>query len=925
LSPSTLIAGTRLGPYEILSALGAGGMGEVYRGRDTKLNRDVAIKILLPAVANDPDRLARFSREAQILASLNHPNIAHIYGLERQDGRDGQDRADATSFLVMELVGGEDLAERLARGRIALDEALPIAKQIAEALEAAHDQGIVHRDLKPANIKLRGDGTVKVLDFGLAKALDSVGPAEGGPHGATLTSPAMMTGAGIILGTAAYMAPEQARGRIVDRRADIWAFGVVLFEMLSGTRAFDADDMSAVLAFVITKDPDWTALPADTPAPIRTLLRRCLEKDPKRRLQAIGDARLEIEEALAAPAAALASAAAPPSSSRRQTIPLVLGAALATALVAAPATWMLTKPAPSASAAVTRFTIAPPPAQPLSTYGASHDVAISPDGVSIVYRSGPGRQGQLAMRRLDQLEGQLLTGTTDAHGPFFSPDGRWIGFFADGEMRKVSITGGPPVSLGGVGIGTRGASWQLDNTIVFGTDVFSGLESLPAEGGGATTIRTKSNPDQHEIGHWFPSALPEGRGVLYTIASGDAASAQIAVLDLKSGAQKTLIRGGSNAQYVSLPGASGRTGCLVYAVGGALRAVRFDLTKLEMIGDPVPVLDHVMVTSSGAANFTVSPGGTLVYVPGTVAQSDQRELVWVDRSGREEPIGAPPRAYVIPRISPDGTRVAIQLTDQERDIWTWDLARRALTRVTFDPGLDVQPVWTTDGRRIIFASGRRGPFHLFWHAADGTGSDELLTEGANHEFANSVTPDGAHVIGYDVNQKGASAIVRFPLSGASPAQRPRESLVQTPTSLLNVEMSPDGRFLAYESDESGVFEIYVRPYPNVNDARWQVSAGGGVHPAWARSGRELFFIDPAGALISAAVQSAGATFSGGKPVVVIQKKYATPLPFRSYDVSPDGQRFLMLKDTATETDAVPTTINVVLNWTEELRTKLAAK
>ncbi len=919
-----LSPGTRLGVYEVTAQIGAGGMGQVYRATDTKLKRQVAIKILPPSVAADADRLARFQREAEVLASLNHPHIAGIYGLEESAG---------ITALVMELVEGDDLSQRIARGAIPVDEALPIAKQIAEALEAAHEQGIIHRDLKPANIKVRPDGTVKVLDFGLAKAMDvgSGGSSgAGGPGGLsmspTMMSPAQMSGIGVILGTAAYMAPEQAKGKSVDRRADIWAFGVVLYEMLTGQGLFDAEDLSETLAAVLTRDVDLTSMSAAVPARVRALLRDCLIRDPRQRLRDIGDARIVLDKIIAGAAddAVVPTAATPPFALRRQTIPLVIGSVLATALVAMPATWMLTRPPAPATAALMRFSIGVQTAQPLSAFIGARDVAIAPDGLSIVYRSSSGRQGQLALRRLDQLDSQPLTGTTDAHGPFFSADGRWIGFFAAGEMRKVSISGGAAISLGGVGIGTRGASWTPDNAIVFATDAFPGLRGISSDGR-PSNLHTKPDDAQHEIGHWFPFALPDGRGVLFTVAYGEADSAQIAVLDLKSGERKTLVRGGSDAQYVAAPGATGHTGYLVYAAGGALRAVRFDAAKLEVIGDPVQVLDHVMVANSGEANFALSPGGTLVYVSGGVARADQRQLVWVDRNGREEPISAPPRAYVIPRISPDGTRLAIQLTDEERDIWTWDLARRALTRVTFDPGLDVQPVWTADSRRIIFASARRnGAFNLFSHAADGTGHDEPLTDGANQQFPNSVTPDGAQIVGYQVTPKGASSVVQFPLKAASAAQRPAEPLVQTATGLMNVEMSPDGRFVAYQSDESGTFEIYVRPYPNTNDARWQVSAGGGVQPAWARNGRELFFMDPAGALTSVAVQTAGGTFTSGKPVVVVQKKYSTPLPFRAYDVSPDGQRFLMLKESV-DASSSSTTMNVVLNWTEELRTKLAGK
>ena len=553
---SALTPSTRLGPYEIVALLGVGGMGEVYRANDTNMKRQVAIKVLPASVAVDADRVARFQREAEVLAALNHPNIAHIHGLEK---------ADETIALVMELVEGPTLAERLADGirasgfgiresgadksrtpnpesrrGLPLDEALPIAKQIAEALEAAHEQGIIHRDLKPANINVRDDGTVKVLDFGLAKAMDPASAlrASAGQAGLsmspTLTTPAMMTGVGMILGTAAYMSPEQAKGRVVDKRSDLWAFGAVLYEMLTGQRAFGGEDVSDTLAHVLMKDPDWTALPANTPAPIRKLLRRCLEKDRKRRLPDAADIRLEIEDALTAPTAELSPAAAVVTAPRRVAL-LVIASVLGTALVTALATWVLIRRGPPPPPTLTRFAIVPPPSQPLSitVVAADRDLALSPDGTSLVYRAGPAgnTQTQLVVRRLDQLETQALTGMSSGlaavRGPFFSPDGHWIGFFDNSELKKVSIAGGPAITLCKIAGNSRGASWGDDNTILFATDATTGLMRVPAGGGDPKGLTT---PDaaQHEGAHWFPSVLPGGRGVLFTIASGGAENARVA-------------------------------------------------------------------------------------------------------------------------------------------------------------------------------------------------------------------------------------------------------------------------------------------------------------------------------------------------------------------------------------------------------------
>jgi len=909
------LAGRRIGAYQLASRIGVGGMGEVYSARDTRLNRQVAIKVLLPAVANDPDRLARFSREAQVLASLNHPHIAQIHGIEDADG---------VRALVMELVEGLTLADRIAQAPIPVGETLAMAKQIAEALEAAHELGIVHRDLKPANIKVREDGTVKVLDFGLAKAVG----ATSGLNMATMSSPplgAHATDAGAVLGTAAYMSPEQARGKAVDRRADIWAFGCVLYEMLTRRRAFDGDSSTDVPAASAKNEPDWSMLPAETPAPIRTLMRRCLEKDRARRLDSATAVRLEIDDALSAP---------PPEAAERAVVPsrrlaLVAMATMAGVAIAAITAWIGVRPEPRAATPLSRFAIVTPAAQPPNVSSNDRDLALSPDGRYLVYRvGGTGTNGSpLMVRAIDQLDARPLADTTNAYTPFFSPDSRWIGFFENEELKKVPIAGGPVMTLGAVMGGSLGASWADDNTIVFATDhPGSGLWRVSADGGEPSEL-TKPDAAQRESDHAFPSVLPGGRGVLFTItAVGRPDNAQVAVLDLRTGRRKTLVRGGSQAELIESPVGSRQGAHLTYAAAGTLRAVRFDPIQLEVLGDPVTVVQDVLTKPSGGANYAVSRPGTLVYMPGTAAETPIRSLVWVDRKGHEEPISAPLRAYGPPRLSPDGTRVAMSIVDQgNSEVWIWDFAQETLRRLTFSPGVDSMPLWTPDGRRIVFMSARDGRPALYSQAIDG-GTVDRLTTGANPQWPTSITRDGMLLFGFENGPKIAREVIvvhltqpTSPGGGPSGAGPPVQGLFRGNFA----EISPDGRYLAYQSDESGRMEVHVRPFPQVHSDRWQISTGGATRPAWARSGRELFYLDESGALTVVPVRTSGPTFVAGRPATVFDTAYVEPNPSRHYDVSPDGQRFLMVKDGATrDPNATPASMVVVEHWFEELNVRV---
>ena len=812
-----LSAGTRLGPYEILSALGAGGMGEVYRARDTKLDRAVAIKILPEAFAADTERIARFQREAKTLASLNHPNIAHIHGLEESKVGGG------VRALVMELVEGEDLAQRIARGAIPVAEALPIAKQMADALEAAHEQGIIHRDLKPANIKVRPDGTVKVLDFGLAKAMEPTGVASPSvSQSPTITTPAM-TQAGMILGTAAYMSPEQARGKPVDTRADIWAFGCVLYEMLTGQRAFDGEGVSETLARVIEREPDWARLPATLSPALRTYMRRCLQKDPRQRVQAIGDVRLALEGAFET---AVPQTAAPAGVAEWRRVALVgVAATIASGAIIGTVVWVAMRPAPPR---VSRLQLTPSGAAALSINWNDRDLAITPDGSRLIY---VGNQGtQIFVRALDTLA-PVAVFTGSVAGLFVSPDGQWIGFRDGlGVLKKVAVAGGPAVTLATIDTaGPSGATWGPDDTIIVATNsVDTGLQRVSAAGG-PLTVLTRPDRAQGEADHFWPEMLPGGRAVLFTITSltGSLDAAQVAVLDLQTGARRILVRGGSHAHYVS-------SGHLVYAAAGTLRAVPFDLARLETRGTPVTVVPDVVTTIRGGMNAVVAGDGTLAYVLGTV-EGTPRTLVWVDRQDHETPIPAPPRPYLLPALSPDGTRVAVFANDQQRDLWLWDLRRTTLTRLTSTPGVDVVQVWTPDSRRLIFTSERAGVRNLFWQAADGTGAVERLTESPDTQYPTGVSPDGRRLIFADESPTTVNDVMMIELEGA----RRVTPLVQSPFAERNGIISPDGRWLAYEANDSGRFEIYVRPFPDVNSGHWPVSTNGGTRPIWTRSGQEL--------------------------------------------------------------------------------------
>jgi serine/threonine-protein kinase len=905
----SLTPGGRIGPYEILSPLGAGGMGEVYRARDVRLNRDVAIKLLPEVFAQDAERVARFQREAQVLASLNHPNIAHIYGVEE-------------GALVLELVDGPTLADRIAQGPLPIDDAVAIARQIADALEAAHDNGIVHRDLKPANIKLTQDGTVKVLDFGLAKAMDSAGAGrDTGRHDVfsmspTLTSPAMHTHAGIILGTAVYMSPEQAKGRPADKRSDVWAFGCVLYEMLTGKRAFDGEDLTDVVAAVVRADPDWNALPPAVPSHLRTLLKGCLEKDRKARIGDIAVARFLLEQGAMLPAARTAPAEPVRTRSRAPIVwasALIALAAIA-GLIAVWRPWVPpvdTKPlrvSVDVGADVSLLDVGGPAA------------VLSPDGSTLAFVGGRANGVNLALfvRRLDQLQATPLSGTEGAFGPFFSPDGQWIGFFAGGKLKKISVAGGAAVTLCDA-LNGRGGSWGDDDVIVFSPNSTAGTSLQRVSAGGGTPEKI-ADLAAGEVTQRYPQVLPGAKALIYSTTDtlGNFSQGSIVAWQLPNGPRKVLIKEGFFARYVP-------SGHILFYRDKTVFAAPFDVERLEVTGAAVPVIEGARSNgNTGGAQFDVSRSGMLVYTAGTIA-SDNSPMRWLDRSGQMSTLRGAPSNWTNPAVSPDGRFVAVDIYDgTQTDIWVYDWERDTLSRRTFSPRDDVRPVWSPDGTRIAYASRRddAAVFNIYWQKADGTGDAERLTTSKNVQYPTSFHPNGRVLTFMESSQQSLSDVMMLPIEG----DEKTGWKAGTPVAFLKAQyaessamFSPDGRWLAYLSNEGGRNDVFVQPYPGPG-GKYQISTTAADDPTWSRSAPELFFLNTVDfRLMVMPYRVDGNTFIAGKPAALSDTRITTRprTPSRDLDLHPDGKRFVV--GGGEEGDQRLDKVVLVFNFLDELR------
>jgi serine/threonine-protein kinase len=890
---SQLIKGTTLADrYEILDELGKGGMGEAYLAEDTNLKRQVAIKVLPQQFALDQERLARFGREARLLASLNHPNIATIHGLEK---------SNAQHFLVMELVEGETLRERISKGPLPVEETLVICKQIAEGLESAHEKGIIHRDLKPSNVKISPEGRVKILDFGIAKAFH--GEAEDSDPSSAPAITDEMTRPGMILGTAAYMSPEQAKGKRVDKRTDIWAFGCILFECLAGKKAFNGDTISEIMASILKDEVDWKHLPEAMPAKIRDLLGRCLSKDPTNRVHDIADARIEIQDILAGPSAE--DVVTPLNDTKWRTLFWVaagLVIILSSVLLLGPL--LIRKPLEKNRL---QFTIELPEEETLYL-GVGSSVALSPDGSLLIYSSRLDGETRLFNRPLNDFEAVPIAGTEGGRGPFFSPDGKWVAFYAEGKLKTVSLLGGNPQSICEVS-SPFGGSWGENGTIYFGDSSKFGLMCVSSSGGIPEQLTTGlriGGGEQSVQYHYCPQVLPGGKDVLFTIRRNPQ-DMSIAVLSLETNEYEIIIEKGMFARY--LP-----SGHLLYAWSGDLLAVAFDLKSMKLRGSAIPVLEKVTMDGQGLSHFTLSDQGTLAYVQGGMLAYEE-ELASVDFDGKISSLPFPPGVYQGPRISPDGKKLVVTKKEKSRNLWIFGLERGDSRRLTDERSDEFFAIWTTDSKRIVFNSTLSGGqwSNINSKPIDGIGPAEVLLSGDLHQVPKSFSSDGKKLIVTEgLNPDTGMDIFIHSLEGDGK----REIFLNSRFNEGNAIYSPDGRWIAYVSDESGQNEVYVRPYPDPGDIV-PISTDGGTGPVWDPDGKALYYRVDNGDKVMRVSFIADPEFHVSKPELLFEGRFeGDDIWGRSYDISPDGKWFLMIK--AVEQKINRTQIHVIVNWSEEL-------
>jgi len=875
--------GKTLSHYKVIEKIGQGGMGEVYRAEDTNLSREVAIKVLPEQFTQDPQRLARFEREAKLLASLNHPNIAAIYGFEE---------ADNVRFLAMELVPGDTLQERVAKGPVPVEEALEVCRQIAEGVEAAHEKGVIHRDLKPANVKVTPEGKVKILDFGLAKAFEDEVPVTDISQSPTLTEE--MTRAGVILGTAAYMSPEQAKGKPVDKRADVFAFGAVLYELLTGKRAFQGETLTETLAKILEGEPDWKVVPESVPSRIQELMEDCLEKAPDDRLRDIGSARIQIKRAVKEPAPGLpVTGVGVVQPLWKRVIPWSVAAVAA--IVAVFTLWNLTGPTANS---VARFSINPSVTLAATT---NNDIAISPDGNKLIYVALSGNTYQLYLRSVNDLEIRPIPGTEGAFNPFFAPGGEVVAFFSGGKLKRVPVSGGAVITLGEVQSALPSGDWTASDTILV-ADGRSGLYRMSSSGG---ALEELALPDRDK-GEMFRSVklLPGGQAALLTIRGEE--GIRVEVLSLESGQQKTLLEEGRQAHY--LP-----TGHLLYEVAstGNLMVVAFDLATLEVTSSPSPVLEGVRNSPSNYVDFAVSENGALAYVP---VQTDlAHSLVWVDRDGRETLVTQEKREYAASHISPDGKQAVFSIHEggSAHSVWIYNFERDSFSRLTFEGTVAGGAVWSPDGKWVTYQSNPDGKRNLYRQRADRSGQPERLTTSPNTQMAMSWSPDG-QILAFNEAGRPTWSIGILPMEEGEP-----QYILDSSATECCARFSPDGKWLAYVSDELGRDNVYVLPFSGPEGVKFLISGEeGGGEPVWAPDGTELFY--RSGNKMMAVSIETKPEFVASRPTVLFEGPYrglnSQPRGYQYYDISSDGQHFLMVKlgdDTSQ--------INVVLNWFEELK------